>query len=169
MSFFISLTRWRTASSLFSLLLRDGFLKYLRSLSYLYIPSLITRFFSFCIARFGSSPRLTFTVIILLFSCYSVAAIRVSLNTTRVVYHIVKRLSSGRAPAQMGARITQKVGDKSGAVLCCGVPLRWHFDEVSGSESYPCDSPNTGKGKLGLALMPGFSFIYFCPSFLLIF
>mgnify|MGYP005816902735 CR=1 FL=1 len=94
MSFFISLTRWRTASSLFSLLLRDGFLWYLRSLSSLYIPSLITRFFSFCIARFGSSPRLTFTVIILLFSCYSVAAIRVSLNTTRVVYHIVKRLSS---------------------------------------------------------------------------
>ena len=109
MSFFISLTRWRAASSLFSLLLRDGFLKYLRSLSSLYIPSLITRFFSFCIARFGSSPRLTFTVIILLFSCYSVAAIRVSLNTTRVVYHIVKRLSSGRAPAQMGTRITQKV------------------------------------------------------------
>jgi len=109
MSFFISLTRWRTASSLFSLLLRDGFLWYLRSLSSLYIPSLITRFFSFCIARFGSSPRLTFTVIILLFSCYSVAAIRVSLNTTRVVYHIVKRLSSGRAPAQMGTRITQKV------------------------------------------------------------
>jgi len=67
-----SFTRCRAASSLFSLLLRDGFLKYLRSLSSLYIPSLITRFFSFCIARFGSSPRLIFIVIVMLFSCYSV-------------------------------------------------------------------------------------------------
>ena len=75
MSFFISLTRWRCASSLFSLFLRDGFLKYLRSLSSLYIPSLIIRFFSFCIARFGSSPRLTFTVIILLFFLLQCAAI----------------------------------------------------------------------------------------------
>ena len=67
-AFFSSLTRCRAASSRFSLFLRDGFLKYLRSLSSLYIPSLITRFFSFCIARFGSSPRLTFIVIVMLFS-----------------------------------------------------------------------------------------------------
>ena len=53
--------------------------------------------------------------------------------------------------------------------LCSGVPLRWRFGEVSGSESFLPGSPRCEMGKLRSALMPGFSFIYFCPSFLLIF
>ena len=159
MSFFISLARWRTASSLFSLLLRDGFLKYLRSLSILYSPSLITRFFSFCIARFGSSPRLTFTVIILLFLCYSVLQSCVIKLYTSSISHCQAFVKWPGSSPDGSKDSTQKVGDKSGAVLCCKVPLRWRFGGVSGSESFPCDSPRCEMGKLRSAPMPGCCFI----------
>ena len=166
MSFFRSLTRCRAASSCFSLFLRDGFLWYLRSLSSLYSPSLIIRFFSFCIARFGSSPRLTFTVIAMLFLLLQCCC------NTCVIKLYTSSISHCQAFVKWPGSSPDGSKDSTQNMRCrivLWVPLRWHFDEVSGSESYLCDSPRTGKGKLGLALMPGFSFIYFCPSFLLIF
>ena len=117
MSFLKSLTRCRAASSRFSLLLRDGFLWYLRSLSSLYSPSLIIRFFSFCIARFGSSPRLTFTVIAMLFlllqCCCNTCVIKLYTSSIPHCQAFVKW--PGSSPD--GRWILPR---ECGAVLCCG-------------------------------------------------
>ena len=123
-----SLTRCRAAFSLLSLRLREGLWKYLFLLRSLSVPSFIMRFLSFVTALSALSWRLSFTVSIWFVLgwgcvCSCIAATRFRFFSTRVLYHDLLSLSSGRLQPPWRECSLPRVS----VPACRSAPAWWRF------------------------------------------